>query len=140
MKKRPAPSKSQQEEFYKAYEDYAKALRTWFVAYGIGFPILVLTNAGVSNALAKSGQSKLIVQLFVIGMACQVLIAIINKVCMWINYHSEMNVDNHDKWWAKASYWLGNQFWIDVTFDIASLVAFSLGTIKLFNVYFPPTI
>ena len=39
------------EELYKAYEEHAKTLRTWLVAYGIGAPVVFLTNEQLSKRL-----------------------------------------------------------------------------------------
>jgi hypothetical protein len=55
----PTPSESEAEGFYKVYEEHAKALRTWLVAYGVGGPVLFLTNPIAQERLAKSGQPAL---------------------------------------------------------------------------------
>ncbi len=40
--------------YYKVYEEYSKTLRTWFVAYGIGAPVLVLNNDELRRAVVVS--------------------------------------------------------------------------------------
>lgn len=137
MKKRPPSTDDQRDEFYKAYEDYARALRTWLVAYGIGFPVLMLTNKEVSEALANSGEARCIAILFVGGVACQVVLAAMNKVCMWVCYLSESDPDIQGKLLARFFYKLSSQFWIDFLLDFLSITAFVIATLRLFDIYFP---
>ncbi len=60
------------DDFHKSYDDYARILRTWFVAYGVGGPVLLLTNDNVSEKLESSGRAPEILYSFLIGVALQV--------------------------------------------------------------------
>jgi len=51
---------TEREEYFKAYEEYSKVLRTWFVAYGIGGPVLLLTNETLAKAIKASGQVRVL--------------------------------------------------------------------------------
>ena len=64
--------------FYKVYEEYSKALRTWFVAFGIGGPVLFLTQQDVSNKIVESGNARTIVLLFLIGVS-SIFVVIIKR-------------------------------------------------------------
>jgi hypothetical protein len=57
-----------------AYDEFAKTLRTWLVAYGIGGPVLLLTNETVRQAIAKSGAARCIAGTFLLGVGLQVLL------------------------------------------------------------------
>ncbi len=48
-------SSDNSEELYAVYEGYAQTLRTWFVAYGIGGPVLFLSSDGLREQLVASG-------------------------------------------------------------------------------------
>ena len=74
---------TEREEYFKAYEEYSKVLRTWFVAYGIGGPVLLLTNQTLAKAIKASGQGKSLAALFLAGVALQVVLAALNKFSMW---------------------------------------------------------
>jgi hypothetical protein len=76
------------EGFYKAYEEHSKTLRTWLVAYGIGAPVLFLTNDSLAGKLASSPQAGLIGVVFLIGTLLQVLLAALNKGVMWACYYA----------------------------------------------------
>ena len=51
-------------EYFKPYEEYSKVLRTWFVAFGIGAPVLLLTNERIAEAIKASGEARGVVSLF----------------------------------------------------------------------------
>ena len=70
-------------EFYKAYEEHSKVLRTWLVAYGVGAPVLFLTNDSLAAKLGASAESGEIGGLFLGGVAFQVFLAVLNKTVMW---------------------------------------------------------
>ena len=124
---------TQAAEFYRAYEDYSRTLRTWLVAYGIGGPVLMLTNERVSVALFNSGHARFIGGLFLAGVALQVGLAAVNKTAMWICYFSD-DEEITDRWWCKCAYWLSSQFWIDLILDFGSLTAFAIASWYAFDV------
>lgn len=47
--------KKEETGFYEAYAGFARNLRIWFVAYGIGGPVLFLTNSEVWQKVSESG-------------------------------------------------------------------------------------
>src|SRR5713101_4478781 len=77
---------TQAEGFYKAYEEHSRTLRAWLVAYGIGGPVLMLTNDHISLTLSGSGHARTIAILFLGGVVLQVLLTAVNKTAMWICY------------------------------------------------------
>ena len=132
-------AKAEAAEYFKAYEDYSKTLRTWLVAYGIGGPVLFLTNERISQTVLQAGNPRLIAGLFLAGVILQVLLAAINKTAMWICYYSHDKEDDQeeedsDPWWCELAHWVSKQFWLDLTFDTASLAAFTIATWHAFNV------
>ena len=120
-------------EFYKAYEDYSRTLRTWLVAYGIGGPVLMLTNDRVARSLLESGHARFIAALFLAGVVLQVALAAVNKTAMWILYFADDDEELAGKWWCRAAQWLSRQLWIDLLLDLGSLTAFAIATWHAFN-------
>lgn len=114
-----------------AYVAYANILRAWFVAYGVGGPALFLTQPAISLAIRQSGQARGIVSLFLVGVACQVFIALVNKWVNWYlcGYASATRARHPDVF--RFLEWLGRQFWIDVLCDVGSIVSFGWGTAKV---------
>lgn len=122
----------QDETFLRLYIDYAKILRTWLVAFGIGGPVLFFTTEKISDQIKSSGQTKLIVILFLIGVACQVLNAFINK---WVNWCVYSYAGPKSIGWQKGVYRgcdvISEQFWIDIVLDLATFGAFVWSTLKV---------
>jgi hypothetical protein len=96
-----------------SYRTYEKTLRTWFVAYGIGAPILFLSNNSVWNKIAASKYSNCIATLFLVGVFLQIFIALLNKHSMWYCYRGEGDKDFQKTFSYKISFWLSDKYWID---------------------------
>jgi hypothetical protein len=120
-------------EYLDVYGEHAKVLRTWLVAYGIGAPVLLLTNESVSKAIKASGQGKVIAGCFLLGVALQVLLATFNKNSMWALYYGEENHSSKARSWYKLAYWFSESFWIDLLVDTGTLVLFALASWKGFG-------
>lgn len=128
--------------YYKVYEEYSKTLRTWFVAYGIGAPVLLLNNEVLRKAVIGSGASTEIAIVFLAGVAMQVALASVNKATAWILY-AESEVHAKPKaahkpakrtWYQELADRISEQFWIDFAVDLLTGVAFVLGTLRVFLV------
>ncbi len=59
---------SQAEDYLEAYAEYSKVTRMWFVAYGIGAPVLFLTNDALLKILKKSGCARCVAGFFLAGV------------------------------------------------------------------------
>lgn len=121
-------------DFYQAYEGYSRTLRTWLVAYGIGGPVLFLSNEKLWNRVSGSGDAQCVAMLFLAGVALQVFLAALNKTVLWGCYYGEFDDDFKNTRRFSVAHWLAQQFWIDFLIDIASLTLFSLATFELFSV------
>src|SRR5260370_2549990 len=82
-------------ELFSVYAEYSKTLRTWLVAYGIGAPVLFLTNDTLARTFAKSSQARTIAIYFLAGVVLPMLLAILNKHVMWVGYYPAGNSHLH---------------------------------------------
>lgn len=48
-------SRSSESDFYEPYAAFARTLRTWFVAFGVGVPALLVTSEHARDILVESG-------------------------------------------------------------------------------------
>jgi hypothetical protein len=126
----PATAK---EAFYQSYSEYSKTLRTWFVAYGIGGPIVLLSNNPAWGWLVKSGRISLIGLLFLLGGVLQVISALLNKHAMWYLYIGEYEPATKSNRSYKVSDKYSNQGWVDVVIDLATLILFAWATWLAFS-------
>lgn len=129
----PTPDLEKKSEFYAPYAEFAKTLRTWFVAYGIGGPVVFLSNDTALLALMKSGKFAWVGLLFLIGGALQVLSALLNKHSMWYLYAGEIYPDTHSRASYRISNWYADQGWIDILLDIATVILFGWATWLAFS-------
>jgi hypothetical protein len=120
--------------YYAAYEEHSKTLRTWLVAYGIGAPVLLLTNESLSEKLTVASDGPLIGMLFLAGVVVQVLLAALNKALMWTCYFLELYPNRKRSRRHRLAFRLSKQFWIDLSADVVSLILFGYATWLAFNI------
>jgi len=116
---------------YKLYSDYAANLRLWLVAYGIGAPLLFVNSETLSNKLLLSPHAFIIVAIFLLGVMSQVIIALINKWSSWYLYAASTTTRFKHSLSYKAALWFSDRFWIDLSFDIITIILFSAATLWL---------
>ena len=123
------------DEFYKVYEAHTRILRAWLVAYGIGGPVLILTNDPISAKVVASGIGKEIAMLFLAGVGLQILVSLVNKWVNWGVYaYSESEKLSEGKRYAICN-WISEQFWFDMLLDIGSVICFAVATWRMVNVF-----
>ena len=123
------------DEFYKVYEEYAKNLRTWFVAYGVGGPVLILTQEKVSKVVVNSGAGREIAFFFLAGVGLQIMLSLINKWVNWGVYaFSESEKLVSGKRFGFCS-WVSEQSWFDIMLDLGTMVCFGAATWKIVGLF-----
>ena len=122
-------------ELFKAYFEYNRVLRTWFVAFGIGGPVLFLVNDDIATRLNESQSLMCVVTLFLIGAASQVIGSLINKIANWYVYIGTISKEILETRRFKLSEWLIDQFWIDIVIDLITIVAFGWAIWTMLTVY-----
>lgn len=119
---------------YKAYEEHTKTLRAWLVAYGVGAPVLFLSNVALTEAVKTGGQGSTIGKIFLAGVACQVILALLNKNVMWVCHHGATRPVFQTGCLYKLAEKVSRQFWIDTVLDVASIVLMACATFRVFAV------
>lgn len=116
--------------FYEPYAEFAKNLRTWFLAYGIGVPVLLLTNESIWNIVLQSGSARFLGAVFLAGVAIQIILAIVYKAAMWQLYAGELDPGHKSSWIYKFAHWFSDQFLFEFFMDLFTLGLFGWATIK----------
>ena len=121
--------------YFESYAEYNRVLRSWFVAFGIGGLAMFLVEEKLRDALSGSGQARVVIALFLTGVALQILIAGLNKYANWYCYAGEDDPDYRQT--AAYRFWSGiaRQFIIDVLVDLATTVCFFAAVGILFSVF-----
>lgn len=136
MAKKPTktPADPEQEsQFFEPYTHYNNLLRTWLVAYGIGGPAVLVTNKDLFQDIAAKGNLAVIGWLFLIGVAAQVMVALLNKIVMWYLYYGEGSPEFRSTrryLWSDA---ISDVFWPDILADILSVGTIGTATFLLFQ-------
>jgi hypothetical protein len=127
---KPKASSEDGEGHYVAYLEHARTLRTWLVAYGIGGPVLLLSQDSLWKRLAASGQLPCIATLFLLGVALQVLLAATNKNAMWAVYYGTIEPSYKQTLRYRFGEWLSSQYTIDFFVDLTAMVLFAVATYR----------
>ena len=126
---------NQKDGHWDNYADYSRTLRAWLVAYGIGAPVLFLTNEKISAQVASSGHAREIIFAFLFGVALQIVLALINK---WGAWHMYVGAGDH-VYQKRFRYWfwgfVNQQSWLDFVLDLSSIAAFVWATWRVLNVF-----
>lgn len=121
--------------YFESYAEYNRILRSWFVAFGIGGLALFLLESPLREILYSSGQTRVLVSLFLIGVTAQIVVAFLNKYANWYCYFGEDNPafqrSGLYRFWSS----IASQFWIDIIFDILTVGCFLVAIWMLFEIF-----
>jgi hypothetical protein len=132
----PTPDGARQEGgFYTAYAEFAKNLRVWFLAYGIGATAIFVTNEGAGKRLLSSGAAEGVVYLFLIGVALQIFVALLYKTAMWYLYMGEFDPREKETWRHALAERISNSYSIELVCDAATIFCFGAATYQLIKVF-----
>ena len=126
--------KSEESGFYEPYAYFSRTLRAWLVAYGIGAPILIISQDHLSNKILSSGLGNEITIWFLAGVCIQVIAAILYKYSMGFIYFSELDSSLVNTKRYEIADWLSEAFWLELLFDVVAIVCFIRGTYLVIKV------
>lgn len=130
----PPGKEPKHEDHWVNYVDYNKTLRTWFVSFGIGGPVLLLLNPSLLQALKAAERAGWVVSLFVLGCALQVVTALINKTVSWYMYCGEREEATRGSWWYGRCSTVSEWYWLDLAFDVLTFLAFAGAVVLLVDI------
>jgi hypothetical protein len=116
--------------FFAAYAEFSKTLRAWLIAYGVGAPILFFQSPDAWAALGKSGEVRPFVYAFLVGIAIQVLSALLYKSAMWYLYMEELQDIPATHWKARISAYVSSAYWLEIGMDLATVCCFGTATVR----------
>ncbi len=121
-------------EWGEAFDRYESMLRTWFVAYGIGGPVLIMTQDSLRTRLVAAPRGKLIVILFLLGLACQVIESFLYKMTNWYRYYRDAVHDAEPHRRYRFSDWVYHHYCVDIIFDLLTIGMFAAATVMAFPI------
>ncbi len=108
------------------------------MAYGVGVPVLLVSQQFIAKAIIKAGTGGLITWLFLVGVAIQVLAALLYKYSMAYLYNAEVDPGLNETRRVKAAEWLSNAVWLEALFDVVSIALFVCGTFMVVSAVLAP--
>jgi hypothetical protein len=114
--------------FYEAYAGFARTLRTWLVAYGIGAPVLFLTQSSAAEALKTAGAARAVAVIFLTGVSIQVLGALLYKTTMWQLYMGELSALDRVGRWQTFCEMISTAYWLEFAIDASTIALFGWAT------------
>jgi hypothetical protein len=121
-----------EKSFHEGYAEFAKTLRNWFIAYGIGAPVLLLSQNELFKRVAETQKVAQVAGFFLAGVLAQVVQAFLFKIAMWYLHIGEQDLDFKKTCRYAISDWISEAFWLDILLDLLSLGSFGAATYALF--------
>ena len=135
-------------DYAEAYRQHTAALRHWFLAYGIGGPVLFVGNEHIWKRVQHAAGLEWVGGTFLAGIALQVMLAIVDKYADWIGYcwtaeplpalpTTARRLKKLGRWiedrkHGASDWWIHND-WPSVLGDAATAALFGLATINAFK-------
>lgn len=124
-------AKSAPSEYFEPYRHYAQVLRAWLVGFGVGAPVLLLSQHEITSALVVSGKAVLVLSLFLIGVSAQVLVALIYKYSMAFLYENEHSGAEINAFKLTIGNYFSTRYWPDVAGDTVAVLSYLAATVVL---------
>lgn len=119
---------------HSTYLEYNKTIRVWFVGYGIGTPVLILTQKHLYDQFTRSENAWLISMLYLAGVLIQVVSSIVNKWTNWVRYNEYLGLRTYPKWLHNFADSWRDTFWANAALDVVTALIFSGATFGVFNI------
>jgi|SRR5579859_2315950 len=133
--RRVEDDRQQKKSHFDNYSDYSRTLRAWLVAYGIGGPVLFVSNKELAAKVGTSAHAEEIIIAFLLGVALQIALALINKWSAWHMYAGAGDPDYQRSW--RYHFWgfINDQSWVDFWIDVLSIAAFIWATALVLRIF-----
>lgn len=128
-----APEDSSVQRIHAAYLEYNKTLRAWLVGYGVGVPLVLITQSHLLDKVSDSGLGTQIGYLFLAGVLLQVLMAFLNKWSNWYRYTEKAHARTTAAL-TKTAHFIRNHPGIDLSSEVLAIILFAIATALTFHV------
>jgi len=117
--------------YLESYQSFARSLRTWLIAYGIGAPVLFASQPAFSEMLRNKNAVAPVIYVFLAGMAVQIATSLLYKVTMWYIMWGALKPEFKQSKRYKFFNRLSELIWPELLLDVASIAAFTWATVKV---------
>ncbi|MBK8947175.1 MAG: hypothetical protein IPM32_18195 [Ignavibacteriae bacterium] len=121
--------------YQESYQKFSSSLRTWLIGFGIGAPVLFSSQAAFSNLVLNKTDFNPILILYLVGVSVQIFATLLYKISMWYIMKGALQPQFKNKRRYKFSDWLSDQLFIEIAFDLISIILFLIATYKVLIIY-----
>jgi len=98
------------------------------VAYGVGVPVLLVSQRFIAEAIIRKGSGGVITWLFLAGVAVQIVEIFIYKYSQEYLYHDETGAKLKGTRRLALAEWFSNTIWFEILLDLIPIALFVWGT------------
>ena len=127
------------DHFDRAYAEYNRVLRNWFVAFGVGVPGALLLSPETKAILADAESGSLAMIFLLAGSGLQILLALFNKYVAWSNdlieyrkFYPRESARPIGKFVSSLAS-LTERIWIDIVIDVVTTFLFLVSLFLLYD-------
>ncbi len=128
MPPRRKPQDQHETGFFDAYAGLARILRGWLVAYGVGAPVLFVSQNSVMTALKAVPDARQIILAYLAGTVLQISLLWLYKLCMWWGYLHERKSISEKSRRYRFTDWFTNTMWFEGIVDVITICLFCYAT------------
>jgi hypothetical protein len=115
-------------DYWQSYERFSTSVRNWLIAYGVGGPVLLVSQDSVAARVLASGQVAWIGGFFLAGVLLQVVKGIAYRTTSWYGIESTQTPESHTTWQMRVSQWINGAVWLEVLCDVVTIALFAVAT------------
>jgi len=104
-------------DYADAYKTFSRTLRAWLVAYGIGAPVLLVSQESVAVKLAGFDETRTIVWIFLVGVGIQILSTFLYKITLGYLFLNQRDELPSQTLMFRISRWIFRQLWHTMSFQ-----------------------
>lgn len=131
--KKTTQGKDSKDHFFTPYLEHTRTLRTWFVAYGVGGPLLFATQKNLIEKLIDYGCIKVVVILMLVATLIQTVSTWLYKATTYQFYLSEIDQFYYSTWIHKCSIKISKHYyWVIPLADFLTILLLLIATVMVF--------
>jgi hypothetical protein len=122
--------------FEEVYRQHTGNFRTWLVAFGVGFPVFLVSNVEIWHKLETSGIKCILIPI-IIGIALQVTLALVDKYADWFCLSVIYKLRDQGSASAKFGVWWQKHDWLSFIVDCTTILVIGLAAYRTMHILTP---
>lgn len=119
------------EYYFESYKAFAWRFRLWLVAYGIGLPVVIVSNKELWAVVKTSCDARFVLWMPLIGLGIQVFVTWVFKTCMWYCDRYAKKVLPAESLYYRTALWITDRYYLEMILDFVTLGLYAYSTFVL---------